>query len=179
MVPWHRRSQTFSMYFCMLRLPKCSPEAVYTFASIQGPLKRCVLAEICLEQREIHQLGRVVYFNKGWRAQGTQRQVRGAQVDELKQEVAAAVQGWGGGALSAEAFLAEMGRLGVEVQCAPAQLPALPAAELLARDDLQLAYDPSWTSKARSWIASLDAVFLDLQMPVYCKAHAEGLVTLM
>ncbi len=79
-----------------------------------------------------------------------ERPVPGAQVEKLKQEVAAAVQGWGGGALSAEAFLTEMGRLGVEVRCAPAQLPALPAAELLARDDLQLAYDPSWTSKVRS-----------------------------
>lgn len=68
-------------------------------------------------------------------------------MEQLKQEVAAAVQAWGDGALTAEAFLGEMRQLGVEVQCAPDALPALPAAQLLQREDLQLAYDSTWTSK--------------------------------
>lgn len=47
----------------------------------------------------------------------------------MPKQVAAAVRSWSDGELAADAFLAKMAGLGVEVHVAPGALPALPAPQ--------------------------------------------------
>lgn len=53
------------------------------------------------------------------------------QVADLKREIAAAVQSWSEGTLNTAGFLDSMTSLGVDVQCTPESLPAVPTADIL------------------------------------------------